>query len=220
MYAFFVKSIGILLLLLFVSLNSAAQPFSLTPGFYLKRGLFFDEVMGFGASLGVEYSSKPLSIFKVELRARCGYYDYDYRAYEWNMENIVMIPYSGERVAPLDYQLAAPEIGIVPKLYWYLWDEELALFLENEVSIGLMTGKFNYNGTPATTKIFTDFIWNYNIVVGVRYKPKKLSYVASVGYSSLNFRKSIRQHAPLNYQGDIPDQGAYSLINFGIQIPL
>lgn len=158
------------------------------------------------------------SVLSLELRTKYGYYAFD-DGTKWGKKNDGNVtPPKNPGEARLKYNLFSLQLGIVPKLHLYL-DDDFSLFLENEFIIGLMTGKFKYKGVEKKTMI-TKPLFCYNVGVGVQYKLEKYTLVGSVGYSTLNFRSTIKKHQPMGYQEWIPNQDAAILINVILKIPL
>ncbi|MDR3058996.1 MAG: hypothetical protein LBU84_12750 [Prevotella sp.] len=214
-YCFF-----ILLALLTITQTVQSQSrFSLTPGIYYNGTGFNDDVYGFGLIMGLEYMQHKSHFFSIELRTRYGYYKFD-DGTSWTENNEgELLPPKNPNEPRLEYSLFNPQVGIVPKFHLHL-DESMSLFLENEISVGLMSGNFKYNDQDYVKKSFTEVIYSYNIGVGVEYTLNKLSLVGSVGYSTLNFRSKIKEHQPEGYKGWIPNQNAGLLVNFILKIPL
>lgn len=196
--------------------TKAQSQFSITPGIYLNGGFQREYTSGVGAILGVEYMPRENHFFALELRPRFGHYSFD-DGTSWRInDNGVDLPIRNK--ARLEYKLLASQIGIVPKFYLH-FDESISLFLENEFSGGLMTGKFEYGGIPPAEKRFTEPIFNYCVGVGFEYrKNQKWSLMASGGYSTLNFRSNIRKHQPVGYQGEIPNQNTIFMINIILKV--
>ncbi len=179
-----------------------------------------DDVKGFGLIAGLEYMKQQNHFFSIELRTKYGYYSFDDGTKWYENENGVIVPPDNTNPPRLEYSLFSPQIGIVPKFHYWI-DDDISLFIENEVSVGLMTGKFKYGGNPYLSTNFTESIISYNIGLGVEYKAgNKWSLIGSVGYSTLNFRKKIIKHQPQNYVGWIPNQNAGLIVNIILKIPL
>lgn len=203
---------------LFSPIVKAQSKFSLMPGLFYNGTGFEDDVNGFGVVLGLEYMQRPDHFFSIEVRTKYAYYSFD-DGTKWkeNSEGVLEPPKNrGE--ARLEYSLFSPQVGVVPKFHLHL-DETLSLFVENELAIGFMAGGFRYRGAERK-KHFTEPLLIYNIGVGVEYKVKKCSLIASVSYSTLNFREKIRKHQPAGYQEGIPNQDAVMLINVVCKVPL
>jgi hypothetical protein len=93
------------------------------------------------------------------LRTRYGFYTFD-DGTKWREDaDGVLQPPKNSGKARLEYTLFSPQVGLVPKLYVGL-DENLFLFLENEFSIGLMSGNFKYWGKPNMKKQITEPVFN------------------------------------------------------------
>lgn len=209
----------LMLVLTFVSREGKAQSkFSLMPGIFFNGQFLSDEVNGFGASAGLEYMTRPDHFFSVELRTKFGGYFFNDGTNWTTDKDGTYKPPKNTGKARLEYSLFSPQVGIVPKFHWH-WDESLSLFLENELAAGLMAGRFQYKDVEGK-KRFTDAIFAYNVGVGMEYKKKKFSWVASVTYSTLNFRENIRKHRPAGYEEWIPNQDACIAINVIFKIPL
>lgn len=201
----------------FQNINAQAQ-LSLTPGAFYNGNFSSDDLNGFGAILGLEYRIRPEHFFSIELRTKYGYYSFD-DGTKWREDSYGQLqPPQNKGEARVDYSLFCPQIGLVPKFYLPII-ENLSLFLENEFSIGLITGKFRYKGVPDKVH-FTESIFNYNVGLGAEYKLEKCTLAGSLGYSTLNFRSKIRKHQPANYQGSIPNQDAVIWINLLVKVPL
>ncbi|MDR0939135.1 MAG: hypothetical protein LBN29_07270 [Mediterranea sp.] len=222
----------ILFLVSILSLSAtmgAQSRFALTPGGYYQGGGFSDEVQGMGFMMGLEYyPGKTKRIFSVELRSRFGFYDYD-DGTNWT-EDRDGTPKPPRNPGPpsVKFRLFCPELGVVPKARWWVFEDELALFVETEFSAGLMTGRFGYYGEPTAIKSFTDFVASAKGGIGLEYVDEKGTLVASLGASSLNFSRSVRKHAPQKniagirepYVGHIPKLFAAVCVNVTIRIPL
>lgn len=212
--------------LLFLTLFSISQvikaqaTFSFIPGVYYNGKLLNDQISGFGLIAGLEYKPRANHFFSLELRTRYGMYSFDDGTnWTWDNEGNVVLPENLGK-ARMEYKLFSPQAGIVPRFHLYL-DDVFSIYLENEFSLGLMTGNFKYGGEPYTEKKITESIFNYNINAGVEYNTEKnWSFLASIGYSTLNFRSKIRKHQPKGYQGWIPNQDALIMINVLFKIHL
>ena len=212
-YAFLV----IIFMIAVQDINAQTQ-LSLTPGVFYNGNFSSDDANGFGAILGFEYRSRPEHFFSIELRTKYGYYSFD-DGTKWREDKYGQLnPPQNKEEARLEYSLFYPQIGLVPKVYFPII-ENLSIFLENEVSIGLMTGKFTFKGVPDKVR-FTESIFCYNVGLGAEYKLDKCILVGSLGYSTLNFRSKIRKHQPTNYKEGIPNQDAVLWINLLVKVPL
>ena len=214
-----------LLFLLFAILASqttgAQSQFSFIPGAYYNGSLSREYASGFGGVLGLEYMPRPDHFFALEARIRYGIYLFN-DGTSWRENNDGSWEPPIRENARLEYSLFSPQIGIVPKLYYH-FDEDLSVFLETELTEGLIAGRFKYGGTPYTEKSFTEPIFYYSIVGGFRIKgeeKKDWSVILSAGYSSLNFKKTIEKKQPRGYQGETPNQEAVIMINIIFKIPL
>lgn len=208
----------ILLLLILFPPASAQSKFSLTPGLFYNGAGFGDKVNGFGGIIGLEYQQGTARFFSLELRTKyaCYLFDDGTRWREDKYGNLQPPVNPGE--ARLEYTLFSPQAGLVPKFHFYL-DESLSFFVENEFSLGLISGRFRYKGFIGT-KRFTEPIFSYNVGAGIGYKLKKGTLLCSVGYSTLNFREKIYKHRPANYREGIPNQDAVLWVNLIFKIPL
>lgn len=215
------KNIAVFILLfLFIAKNevNAQSQFSFVPGIYLNSNGFKENVQGFGAILGLEYLPNKDHFFSVELRTRYASYSFDGGTHwsdDWRGDLDPPKTYDKDM---LEYSLFSPQIGVVPKFRYQL-DDDIFLFLENELAVGLMTGSFKYDSRSGTKK-FTETTFTYNIGVGVEFRKEKWSYAGSLGYSSLNFRESINKHRPPNSDGLIPNQDAVFILNIIFKVPL
>ncbi|GHV17585.1 hypothetical protein FACS1894169_13020 [Bacteroidia bacterium] len=197
----------------------AQSKFSIIPGLFYNGAGFSDEVNGFGLIVGLEYMQRQNHFFSIELRTKYGYYffddgigwSFDAGDNQWN-------PPKNPGEARVKYSLFSPQIGAVPKFHYHL-DETFSLFLENEFSVGLMKGSFEYKGLSDKVN-FTEPIFYYYIGAGIEYQLSDWSLLGSIGYSTLNFRDKIRKHQPMGYTGWIPNQSAGLLINVIFKIPL
>jgi hypothetical protein len=198
--------------------------FSLSPGIYYNGNGFSDDVVGMGLTVGLEY--KPVRYFGLELRTRYGLYGFDDGTSwttDWHGEDI---PPVNEGLADLEHSLSSPGIGLIPKFYLSIGDDEddpWFLFLENELSLAWIRGTVQYNGEPSARKRITETIFCYNIALGIEYvynvRKNNNSIAVSAGYSTLNFRKKIRKNQPEGYIGWIPDQDAALILNIILKIP-
>lgn len=214
------KNICIIILFLVLAIpriTAAQSKFSLTPGLFYNGAGFGDKVNGFGGIIGLEYQQHATHFFSLELRTKyaCYLFDDGTRWREDKDGNLQPPVNPGE--ARLEYTLFSPQAGLVPKFHLYL-DESLSFFVENEFSLGLMSGRFRYKGFTET-KRFTEPIFSYNVGAGIGYKLKKGTLLCSVGYSTLNFRKKIYKHRPANYREGIPNQDAVLWVNLIFKIP-
>jgi hypothetical protein len=103
---------------------------------------FADEAKGIGLILGLDYEFNHF--MSVELRARYGFYSFD-DGTEWKTnDDGTWSPPQNENKPRIEYLLYSPKIGIVPKYHLSLDDffDGISVFLENEFSVGLMTGTF------------------------------------------------------------------------------
>lgn len=193
--------------------------FSFIPGIFYNGQFFDDEVYGFGVIAGLEYKPRANHFFSLELRTRYGVYGFD-DGTRWKIDDDGSITPPNNWNAPrLEYTVFSPQVSIVPRFHVYT-DDIFSLFLENEFSSGLITGKFTYGGDASTKTTFTEPIFNYNVAVGFEYNTEKNWYfLASIGYSTLNFREKIRKHEPPRYDGWIPNQDALIIVNVLFKIP-
>lgn len=213
--------VALLLMFVLVSISrevNAQSKFSLMPGLFFNGQFLRDEVNGFGVIGGLEYMTRPDHFFSVELRTKFGSYFFDDGTKWTTKEDGTYEPPKNPGKARLEYNLFSPQVGVVPKFHWH-WDESLSLFLENELAVGLVAGRFQYKNVEGK-KRFTDAIFAYNVGVGMEYKKKKFSWVASITYSTLNFRENVRKHRPAGYEEWIPNQDACIAINIIFKIPL
>lgn len=208
----------LLLFIIAVSQHVDAQKrISLTPGFFYNGTTLRGEVSGVGAIIGLEYMPREDYFFSLELRSKYGYYVFD-DGTNWSYDK------EGRPIPPLNtdearvkYALFSAQAGLVPKFYLHF--DEFSLFLENEFSPGLMSGKFAYKGAEREIT-FTEPTFSYNIGVGVESAMTKCILTGSLGYSTLNFRKNIRKHQPPGYNEYLPDQNAAAWISLIFKIPL
>jgi len=209
----------LIFILIVTSQNVIAQSqISLTPGLFYNGTTFSEDVSGFGAILGLEYMRRKDHFFSLELRTKYGYYSFD-DGTNWREDKQgALIPPKNKGEARLEYSLFSPQVGLAPKFHWHL-DELFSLFLENELSVGLMSGNFKYKGTPQKIR-FTEPTFSYNIGAGMEYKLKKCTFVGSLGYSTLNFRSKIKKHQPAHHQEYIPNQDAAIWINVIFKVPI
>jgi hypothetical protein len=197
----------------------AQSQFSLTPGVFYNGGILREYTGGAGGVLGLEYLPRQNHFFALEVRSRYGFYFFDDGA-NWSQNKDGSWEPPIRAIARLEYNLFSPQIGIVPKFYLH-FDETLSFFLENEFSIGLMTGQFKYKGNPSLKKNFTESIFYYCISAGVEIKDdKKWSLLISVGYSTLDFKNKIIQRQPVGYQWGISNQEAAVMLNLILKVPL
>ena len=209
---------SILSLFLMSQAVNAQSKLSLMPGFYYNGTGLNGDVSGLGAIVGLEYMQHKDHFFSVELRTKYGYYTFD-DGTKWRVDNDGGLVLSARDEARLEYSLFSPQIGLVPKLH-LRFDEPLSLFIENEIAVGLMTGRFKYNQGYDVKKSFTESVFCYNVGVGVEYRLNKCTLVGSIAYSTLNFRSGIKRHQPTGFQGWIPNQNAAILINILFKVPL
>lgn len=192
----------------------------LAGGYYNGLGVS-DEVNGIGLIAGLEQQWN--SFFSIELRTRYALYSFD-DGTEWKPGS------DGSWVPPINlsqprlkYKLFSPQIGLVPKFH-LRFDEPISLFIENELSFGLITGRFEYYSESYVKKHFSEPICYYYGGIGVEYIPdednKQLVIVGSIGYSTLNFKSKISKNQPDNYQGVIPNQPTGFMVNLIFKIPL
>lgn len=206
-------------LLLSLQTIKAQSQFSLTPGVFYNGGILREYTGGGGGVLGLEYQPRQNHFFSLEVRSRYGYYVFDDGA-NWYQDEDGSIDPPIRDVARLEYNLFSPQIGIVPKFYLHL-DETLSLFLENEFSGGLMTGRFKYNRNTFVKKNFTESIFYYCVSGGAELKgDKKWSVLFSIGYSTLDFKDGIKRRQPVGYQWEIENQEAVVMFNMIFKMPL
>jgi len=197
---------------------NAQSKFFLSPGIFYNGSGFSDDVSGIGLIAGIEYAPAKDYWFSVRLNTKYGYYAFN-DGTKWRSDKDGNpLPPKNRDEARLKYNLFSPQVGLAPKLHLH-FDEPLSIFLENEFSIGLMTGRFKYQGIERKEKI-TEPIFSYNIGIGLEYKLEKCIIAGSIGYSTLNFRDKIRKHQPEGYQVWIPDQNAVFFFNVSLKIPL
>ena len=215
------RFIYLIFCILFTSqLVKAQSKYTLTAGGYYNGIGTKEYAQGCGLIFGCDYRYNKF--VSVELRTRYGLYSFGNDDWELT-ENNEWALYKNDNTPSIDYHLFCPTIGVAPKFYFSLggFFEDISLFIENEFSVGLITGDFGYAGQPSAKKSFTEPILTYNISLGVDLTdedilPCKLSF----GYSTLNFRNKIQKHQPVNYQGYIPDQSLAFIFNAVIIIPL
>ncbi|MEN9918541.1 MAG: hypothetical protein RL662_977 [Bacteroidota bacterium] len=213
-----ILSISFIFIFALVSqLVQAQSKLSLMPGIYYNGTGLDQDVRGGGFIMGLEYMPHRNHFFSLELRTRYGLYTFSDETNATADKNGIPIPPKNPSTASLKYSLFHPQVGVVPKFHFHV-DESLSLFLENEIAVGVMTGRFTYKGHDK--KSFAETSLTYNIGAGVEYKTPKWTIVGSVGYSTLNFRPDIVKHQPPNYQEWIPNQHAGLLINAILKIPL
>ncbi len=195
----------------------AQHKISFMPGLFYNGSILREEVKGLGLVAGLDYIPGNISFFSIELRSKWGYYMFD-DGTKWHQDK------DGSWESPkrpgeprLKYSLFSPQIGIVPKFYWHL-DESVSFFLENELAVGLMSGKFKFNTGQKIT--FTEPVFSYNIGVGAECRINEWAIVMSTGISTLNFRKAIDKHKPRGYSEKIEGHGAFFYINMILKIPL
>lgn len=207
-------------LLLSLQTIEAQSLFSLTPGVFYNGGILREYTGGGGGILGLEYLPRQNHFFALEARSRYGFYFFDDGA-NWSQNRDGSWESPVRDIARLEYNLFSPQIGIVPKFYLHL-DETLSLFMENEFSGGLMTGRFKYNnGNTSVKKNFTESVFYYCISAGVELKDdKKWSLLISVGYSTLDFKNKIKRRQPVGYQEKITNQEAAVMLNLIFKVPL
>ena len=104
--------------------------------------------------------------------------------------------------------------------------KRISIFAENEVVVGLMTGKIKYKGFSKKEK-YTEPVFCYNAGLGIEYDLKGFDHrlyeaviCAAIGYSTLNYRDKIIQHQPIGYKDDIPYQNASIFFYLQLKIPL
>ena len=168
--------------------------------------------------MGLDYKlNRNISI---ELRTRNGIYSFD-DGPKWTKDKDGTLT-SPQREKPrIEYSLYSQQIGIVPKYHLSLDDffDGISVFFENEFSVGLMTGTFEYNGIPYAKKKFTELVFCYNIGLGIEFTDYKFPFQVSFAFSTLNFRKNIIKNQPENYQGWIPNQSSLFVLNGLYKIP-
>lgn len=197
---------------------SAQSKFFLSPGIFYNGGGFSDDVSGIGFIAGMEYAPAKDYWFSIRLNTKYGYYAFN-DGTKWRSDKDGNpLPPKNRDEARLKYNLFSPQIGIAPKFHLH-FDEPLSIFLENELSVGLMTGSFKYQGIEGKRR-FTEPVFCYNLGLGLEYKLEKCIIVGSVAYSTLNFRDKIRKHQPEGYQVWVPDQNAVILFCISLKIPL
>lgn len=210
----------ILFFLFAPQLAKTQSKYSIIAGGYYN-GLGIKECAeGYGLILGCDY--KYNKFISVELKTRYGLYSFGKDNWELTEYNEWAL-YENDNTPSIDYFLFCPTIGVAPKFHFCLGGflDDISLFIENEFSVGLMTGNFGYAGQPSAKKSFTEPIFVYNIALGVDITSEDiLPGRVSFGYSTLNFTNKIRKHQPLNYQGDIPEQSLGFVINVILIIPL
>ena len=201
----------------------AQSEWSLTPGFYYNGGWSTMDVGGFGPIAGLEYKPTKTHFFSLELRTKYGFYFFN-DGTEWvtDENGNKLLPPLNNNEARVDYKLFTPRIGLVPKLH-LRFDKPLSLFLENELDIGLMTGKIKYFGFGERKRI-TEPIYCYSVGVGFEFKGDRDKggphLVLSMGYSTLNFINNIKKHRPTGYNVEIPNQRAPFYMNLVLKFPL
>ena len=210
-----------LLVVIFPQIATAQSKLSPTVGLFYNGTSFKEDVHGMGLILGLEYMTRKDHFFSTELRTKFGYYSFD-DGTKWDIDdNGALKPPVNLGDPRLEYKLFAPQVGVVPKFH-YVLDESISFFVENDFSIGIMAGKFNYIDkiNHDTKKNFTDFTFAFNVGLGCEVKENKWSLLGSIGYSTLNFKDKIKKHQPLNYQGYIPNQNAGLYVNIIFKFPL
>ena len=206
--------------LIFISQTIDAQSqISLIPGVYCNGGILREYTGGGGVVLGLEYMPHQEHFFALELRTRYGFYRFD-DGTSWRENKDGTLEPPIREKARLEYTLFGPQIGIVPKFYLHL-DETISFFIENEFSGGIMTGHVKYNENPSAEKKLTEYIFYYCISGGMELRDdKNRSLLISIGYSTLDFKNTLKKKQPIGYQGGFPNQEACIMFNMIFKLPL
>ncbi len=210
-------------ILLIVCLQTAhsQSDFSFVIGGFYNDKLQKQDVAGIGLIMGLDYRFSQF--VSMEMRIRYGLYAFDDGTkFTTNRDGSLSSPVRNVN-SRIEYFWFCPNIGVVPKLHLSLDDffDGIELFLENEFSLGLITGSIEYNGQSSISKKIREPIFCYNIGLGIELSEEyKLPFQVSFSYSTLNFKDNILKHKPVGFQEDITNQEVPFLINILFKIPL
>lgn len=188
-------------------------------GFYNDK-LQKQDVAGIGLIMGLDYRFNQFA--SMEMRTRYGLYAFDDGTkFTTDRDGSLSSPVRNGNPR-IEYFWFCPNIGVVPKLHLSLdeYFEGIEVFLENEFSLGFITGSIDYNGQSSISKKIREPIFCYNIGLGIELSEEyKLPFQVSFSYSTLDFKDNILKHKPVDFHEDITNQEVPFLINILFKIP-
>lgn len=217
-FVFLITLIAVLLVA-FPNSSFAQRQISLAPSFYTNTMFASSEYpIGVGGMLDIDYQPKKIAFFSIALRGKYAYYTFDDNSKITYDDNGSLNTYNHH--PKLMYDISCPQLAIVPKLYYDVYDN-FSLYFESDFSFGMMSVKSKYLMENQFQRVsFNKNVFSITPSIGGFIDLGSVDLLLSVGWNFINFNKMLEDHKPTAFKYEIDNQRPSFTFALGLNIPL